>query len=234
MAHLGVGGFIQFRREAVPEIVLRADECQRGTNEWLPPRTGLLTGDQVSIAGRGYVVGVNELGYHSLYTDLAQAFEGAPEQRVPLQDLLVGGECRIAAGNQSCFCSTLVDWTLYQGRASIDLDRIEEQFGEAIASLACSALVGNFFYDLPDSAERPHWRICQEFELTGKRATDSADCFLRLCDGAEPGTAFGYRGVGVLAEIAINSRHPSHLAGTVEAVFLEAPRLSFSSEVESL
>lgn len=225
MAHLGTGGRVTFRRRIDLAVTLREEDCRSGGQQWLPPKTGLLTGDLVRVNGAALFVHVDALGYHSLHCTLSEAFADDNSTRVGLTDW-IDKPATVQAAIHEQFSCDLADWTLYMGRNSFDTAAVEEKFGSAIGTLACGALVCNFIYDLEKDRGQPDWRVYQSFELTGTRS-ETVDCFLQLCTADDQGGGFGYQGQGLLVEVAINSRQPGQLAGTAELVFLDAPRLAF-------
>jgi hypothetical protein len=226
MAHLGAGGRISFKRRVDLTLPLVEDDTRRGSDQWLPPKTGLMTGDQAAISGQSFYLHVDELGYHSLHQTLQEAFAGDPATRTCLAELVSGQRSVLRASITDLFSCELADWTLYMGKSSFDAAEVEEKFGTAISSLACAALVCNFVFQLGDDQLQPDWRIYQAFEMTGRRS-ETIECFLRLCDGESAESTFGYQGQGLLAEVAINSRQPRQLAGTAELVFIDEPCLAF-------
>lgn len=226
MAHLGAGGRISFRRCVDLTLPLSKDDTRRGSDQWLPPSTGLMTGDQASVNDKNLYVHVDELGYHSLHCSLQEAFANDPATRICLAELVGEQGSTLRAVIADLFSCELADWTLYVGKSSFDVEEVEQKFGTAISSLACAALVCNFVFQLGDDRLQPDWRIYQAFEMTGRRS-EATECFLRLCDGQHGDSSFGYQGQGLLAEVAINSRQPRQLAGTAELVFLDEPHLGF-------
>ena len=227
MAHLGVGGELVFRRQAAASICLSESDCNHSNEQWLPPATRLLTGDQMNGEAGPLWANVDELGYHSLYRDLFEAFEGDPADRVKLKDVL--GKAFSPVPAVACEC-VLADWTFYEGRSSFSTAEVEQRFGEAIGSLACAALVANFYYFTDDSGGLPDWRAVQLFDVAARQG-ESAACFLDLCDEPELGRRYGFKASGLVSDVAINSRQLAErqLAGTAEIVFIETPRLAFSS-----
>jgi hypothetical protein len=235
MAHLGKGGQITFGRPPTTSIVIGEADRAAATDKWLPARSTFETGDRVTVAGREFFLGIDELRYHALYLSIEAAFSGLQGERVCIPELPLGRlEVEPAEQPIRCQCS-LSDWTLYLGSGSFDPKAIEEKFGEAIATLACASLICDFICDLVPLTGQDTWKTHQLFDLANRSPMQNADCFLAVDSSDEGGLGFGYKGKGMVANVATNSRqHDARiLTGTAELVFIEAPLLGFSDCLES-